>query len=264
MLLVSVAAQTYQGFRLCISDQTEDSAIFSCPEFIAVSRLLELQGNQVAVQRHLPRRGIAEQRQFLFEQSAARYCLYLDDDLLLEPWVIEHTVQALQESGCGFAGRAPIGLSYCNEVRPEEQEIEFWDGPPEPEVIAPGGEKWQRYRLHNAANLLHVEKKLGIGPDEQRLYRVAWVGGCVLYDAEKLRSIGAFSFWEQLPEDHCGEDVLVQLKLAEKYGGCGVLPSGVYHQELVTTIPHRYINAPEYLSSAAAEDLSSKDQADSA
>ena len=40
---------------------------------------------------------------------------------------------------------------------------------------------------------------------------------------------------------------LVQLRVMERFGGCGLLPSGAYHQELPTTIPNRDINAPEYL-----------------
>jgi hypothetical protein len=29
-----------------------------------------------------------------------------------------------------------------------------------------------------------------------------------------------------------------------KFGGCGLLPSGVYHQELETTIKNREVDAP--------------------
>ena len=36
---------------------------------------------------------------------------------------------------------------------------------------------------------------LRLEPDEDRLYRVAWVGGCVLYDTAKLREAGGFEFW---------------------------------------------------------------------
>jgi hypothetical protein len=75
-------------------------------------------------------------------------------------------------------------------------------------------------------------------------YRVAWVGGCVLYDTRKLRAGGGFDFWTDLPPDHCGEDVLAQLKVMARYGGCGLLPSGVYHQELPTAVPDRRVNAP--------------------
>ena len=64
-----------------------------------------------------------------------------------------------------------------------------------------------------------------------------------MYDTAKLRDIGGYLFWKQLPVEHCGEDVLVQLRMMEVYGGCGIVPSGVYHQELPTTISDRRIVA---------------------
>ncbi len=92
-----------------------------------------------------------------------------------------------------------------------------------------------------------MQKSLGLTQKEQRKYRVAWVGGCVMYDTEKLRRLGGYSFWQQLPSEHCGEDVLVQLRLMELYGGCGIIPSGVYHQELPTTIVDRSSPADKYV-----------------
>jgi hypothetical protein len=68
-----------------------------------------------------------------------------------------------------------------------------------------------------------------------------------LYDAARLRSVGGFSFWKDLPPEHSGEDVLSQLRVMELYGGCGLIPSGVYHQELPTTIPNRQVDAPKAL-----------------
>ena len=79
------------------------------------------------------------------------------------------------------------------------------------------------------------------------LYKIAWAGGCVMYDTEKLKAVGGFDFWKELPHDHCGEDVLAQLRVMKKYGGCGIIPSGVYHQELETTVHDRTVNAPECL-----------------
>jgi hypothetical protein len=84
--------------------------------------------------------------------------------------------------------------------------------------------------------------------DAERLYRVAWVGGCVLYDVARLRSVGGFEFWQDLPIEHCGEDVLAQLRVMARYGGAGLFPSGAYHQELPTTVTERRVNAPEVLS----------------
>ena len=69
-----------------------------------------------------------------------------------------------------------------------------------------------------------------------------------MYDAVKLRQAGGFNFWQDLPTWHSGEDVLAQLRVMRAYGGCGLIPSGVYHQELPTTVPDRQVNAPEVLS----------------
>ena len=32
-----------------------------------------------------------------------------------------------------------------------------------------------------------------------------------------------------------------------RYGGCGLIPSGVYHQELPTTVEDRRVDAPRVL-----------------
>ncbi|KAF3885357.1 MULTISPECIES: glycosyltransferase family 2 protein [Nostocales] len=245
--LTSLIAQTYRDFRVVISDQTEDSNSIESGEVQAVLRVLQSHGHVVEVYKNLPRRGIAQQRQFLLEQAKATYALFLDDDLILEPFVVENMLVALQEENCGFVGSAVIGLSFINDIRPHEQKIEFWNGPVQPEVVKSDTSQWERWRLHNAANLYHIQKNLDLTPDRQRKYRVAWVGACVMYDTEKLRGIGGYSFWQQLPSEHCGEDVLVQLRLMELYGGCGIIPSGVYHQELPTTIIDRSCPANKYV-----------------
>lgn len=245
--MTSLAAQTFQDWRLIISDQGNVIDAASSGVVKAAASVLNLHRHQVEIHKHLPRRGMAEQRQFLLDQVHAPYALYLDDDLILEPWVIANLVKAMQEENCGFVGNSVIGLSYINDYRPFQQKIEFWDGPIKPELIEPESEKWYRYELHNAANLLHVQQKLRLEPDTIRKYKVAWVAVCVLYDVEKLRSIGGYKFWEELPDEHSGEDVLAQLRVMAKYGGCGLIPSGVYHLELPTTIPVREVDAPKVL-----------------
>lgn len=239
--LTSLAAQTFRNFRLVVSDQSEGARSTDAAEVRAVLRVLEAHGHEIELHENRRRRGMAEQRGFLLSRARGRYALFLDDDLILEPDVIERMVAALGEERCGFVGCAPIGLSYRNDVRPEEQVIELWEGPVEPEEVRPGRREWERHRLHNAANLLHAQERLG---GERRKYRVAWVGGCVLYDVEKLRATGGFSFWSELPVDHAGEDVAVQVRVMARYGGCGLIPSGVYHQELPTTVGDRRVNAP--------------------
>src|SRR6185437_9109016 len=89
--------------------------------------------------------------------------------------------------------------------------------------------------------------RLNLTPERRRKYHVAWIGGCVLYDAVALRESGGFTFWHELPPQHCGEDVLAQLRVMARFGGCGLIPSGAFHQELPTTIPFRDVDAPKAL-----------------
>jgi GT2 family glycosyltransferase len=242
--LISLAAQTERDFRVIVSDQSEGKDVAGHGVVTAIVRVLRSHGHEVELFKHMPRRGMAEQRQFLLDQVTAPYALFLDDDLILEPYVLHNMLEAITSEDCGFVGSALIGLSYVNNIRPHEQAIEFWEGPVMPETIFPGSPEWERHRLHNAANILHVAQKLDLTPKNPRKYRVAWVGGCVMYDAAKLRSAGGFEFWKELPLEHSGEDVLAQVRVMARYGGCGLIPSGVYHQELPTTLPDRQVDAP--------------------
>jgi GT2 family glycosyltransferase len=243
--LTALFAQTFGDFRVVVSDQTEGAGAGDSPEVQAVIRVLRLRGHVVDFLRHLPRRGMAEQRQFLLDQARAPYVLFLDDDVMLEPGVVERMMTAIREEGCGFVGCGLIGASFVDDVRPDEQAVELWEGPVEPETVRPGSPAWERWRLHNAANLHHLQQRLGVR--STRKYRVAWVGGCVLYDTAKLRACGGYSFWTQLPAAHAGEDVLAQLRVMQRFGGCGLLPSGAYHLELPTTVPDRRVDAPRVL-----------------
>jgi GT2 family glycosyltransferase len=248
--LTSLCAQTYRDFRVVISDQSdqaENQASLQAGEVQAALRVLQAHGHAIATHHHLPRRGMAEQRQFLLDQATAPYVLFLDDDLILESWLVDRLLKAIQEENCGFVGSTVIGLSFEQDVRPHQQQVEFWQGSVQPEVVRSGTPQWERYRLHNAANLYHVQQRLQLTPDTIQKYRVAWVRGCVLYDTAKLRSVGGFKFWQDLPANHCGEDVLAQLRVMAKDGGCGIMPSGAYHQELPTTIRDRSIDAPQLL-----------------
>lgn len=244
--LTALAFQQCRDFRVVIADQS-DAAVERDDTLAAVVRVLAAHGIDVAIHRNLPRLGLAQQREFLLEQADGRYCLFIDDDVILEPWVLGMLRDVLDTQGCGFAGNAVIGLSYKDDVRPHEQEVERITGRVEPECVTPGTPAWQRHRLHNAANLLHVQQALAAIPEQPVLYKVAWVGGCVMYRTEYLRAVGGFGFWKELPLAHCGEDVLAQLRVAAGYGGCGVMPSGAYHQELETSVPDRHVNAPEIL-----------------
>ncbi|MES1024645.1 glycosyltransferase family A protein [Gloeocapsa sp. BRSZ] len=245
--LTSLCAQTYRAFRVIISDQTEDKDATETKEVQAAIRVLESHGHQVIAYKNLPRRGIAQQRQFLLEKATSPYVLYLDDDVICESYVVHNLLTTIAEEKCGFVGNAFIGLSFLHDIRLHEQQIEFWDTPITPELVKPGTSAWERWKLHNAANLYHIQQRYNITCDRPHKYRVAWVAGCVLYDRLKLLDVGGFHFWQELPTQACGEDVLAQLRVMARYGGCGVLPSGVYHQELPTTISDRSVDAPQIL-----------------
>ena len=243
----SLIYQNFQDFRLIISDQGDSDLVSESMELKTIFNVLEDHGRTVEVHHHLPRRGMAEQRQFLLDQVTAPYALFIDDDIILEAYGIENLVKAIREEDCGFVGYAVIGLSYKDDHRPGEEEVEFWEGRVLPELVSPESPSWQRYKLHNAANVYHVQNRLGITPENPRKYKVAWTGGCALYNTEYLRSIGGFQFWKELPTTHCGEDVLAQVRVMARYGGCGLMPTGAYHLELPTTLPDRSIDAPKVL-----------------
>lgn len=245
--LAGLVGQTYPSLRIVVSSQSPADERVLAPEAETVVRVLRAMGRTVDIDRHLPRRGMAEHRQSLLDRASAPYALFLDDDVLLEPDLVDRLVRAIGRAGCGFIGSAVVGLSFDGDVRPDEERVEFWDGPVTPESIAPGSPAWDRHRLHNAANLHHLRRSSEPG---DRLYRVAWVGGCVLYDTAKLRDAGGFDFWPELPETHAGEDVLAELNVLRRHGGAGLFPSGAYHLELPTTIPDRRHDAPFLLQPA--------------
>lgn len=249
-VLTSLLAQTFQDFNVIISDQSEDPSqtVYSPVIQTLVRRLRwrrqpDERSHAVHIYHHLPRRGMAEQRHFLLSLTRARYVHFLDDDVLLDPPVMERMVRVIQEERCGFVGCPATGLNYLGDVRPHEQNIELWHGPVRPEPFTPDNLPWDRHQINNAANPLHLEQKL-LQPGQVLRYKVAWIGGAnVLYDRAKLLDVGGFSWWERLPPNHAGEEVVVQFLLIRKYGGCGILPSGTYHLGLQTNVPEREHNA---------------------
>ncbi len=243
--LASLFGQTFRDFDLVIADQTEPEYAVDRGELLTLRRAFELRGQRVQYIRRPHRRGMAEQRQFLLSQARAPFILYLDDDLLLEPEVVERMLAVLRGERCGFVGMAPIGLSHVDDVRPHEQQIEIWDGPVQPEEYVFETVPWQRYKLHNAANPLHLGQMYA--RDRVVRYKIAWVGACVMFDRQKLVDVGGYSWWPELPPEHCGEDVLAELLVMRRYGGCGVLPSGVYHLELPTNVPNRRHNTDDLI-----------------
>src|SRR5699024_2232294 len=136
-LMVTLSAlcfQNFKNFEVIVSDQS-DEPVEGAPAITAVTRVLEHHGNKVTFIRNLPRLGMAQQRQFLLDEATGEYALFLDDDVLLEPWALETMVKVIEEEKCRLTGMFVIGLNYKDDVRYHQQHIEFWNGPVEPEVI---------------------------------------------------------------------------------------------------------------------------------
>jgi GT2 family glycosyltransferase len=234
MTLAGIAAQTcLERCRVIVADQSREDCRDS-PVVTSLLRVIEARRAPVSWHRREERRGIAEQRHFLLEESRSPYVLFIDDDVFMESWVIQRLVETIREQECAFVGAFPTGLSFRRDERPQQQIIEYWEGPVEPEEVEPDSPRWERAQLHRAANAYHVAARLE--PGETRLYKVAWVACCILYEREKLNTVGGFSFWPRLPRFHAGEEVLVQNLLMRLWGGCAILPSGTYHSEMPSTV----------------------------
>lgn len=233
MTLSGIAGQSFSDLRLVLSDQS-DAPVVEEPVVKAMLRLIEARGGSYETHYRAPSQGIAEQRDFLLRQATAPAVLYLDDDVWMEPWVLETMLRLLNSQKCAFIGAFPAGLSYRDDVRPQQQALEFWEGAVQPEVVEQGAPEWERWNLHRAANLWHAARRLP--PGAVRLYKVAWVASCILYDRQKLLDVGGFAFWSRLPRYHSGEEVLVQNLLMRRWGGCGMVPSGTYYSQLNSTV----------------------------
>ena len=241
--LAGLHAQTYRDFAVVIADQTETGPYLQDGELVSLCRALELAGHPVRSLVNLPRRGMAEQRQFLLDHSDAPLVHYLDDDVLLGATMLERMVAVLEGERCGFVGAGVSGLRHLESLRPEDLEpFEPWRGPVRPEPHAWETIPWQRYRLHIRDNPWHLSRLFAADGRTVR-YKVVWVGANVLYDRQKLESVGAFRWWVHLPRDHSGEEVLAQLLLARRYGGCGILPAEAYHLQVASQVPDREVKA---------------------
>ncbi|MFY1635705.1 glycosyltransferase [Solwaraspora sp. WMMB335] len=247
--LAGLAAQEGpDGFGVVVSDQSDAGPAWAEPAAATMVRVLRHAGRPVLLTRRLPRRGLAEHRAYLLSLSTARLVLLLDDDVWLRPGTVSRLVTAIADLRCGFVGNAVHGLSYLDDVRPEDHDgyVE-WDGRPVPEEIRPDTPQWQRARIHSAANLAHITDNLDLAPGDWRAYRVSWIGGCVLFDRAKLVAAGGFDFWPRMPADHQGEDVAAQLAVLRRYGGAGIVPSGAYHLESPTTVTRRRVECWQVL-----------------
>jgi rfaE bifunctional protein kinase chain/domain/rfaE bifunctional protein nucleotidyltransferase chain/domain len=255
--LAGLAAQDDPEFRVVVGDQSDGEPDWAHPAAAAMVRVLEAQGHPVERLRTLPRRGLAEHRERLLEHSVrtapgAVDVLFLDDDVWLEPGQLATMVGARRELDCGFVGEAVQGLSHLGDERAHETAaFEQWQGRAEPELVRQGSPQFERWPLHNAANLAHVAQSLELGQSDWRAYKIAWVGGCVLFERAALVEAGGFRFWRSLEAEHSGEDVVAQWRVMERRGGAGIVPSGAVHLEAPTTVIDREHDAKERIDTMA-------------
>ena len=99
MTLSGVAAQTLSDVHVIVADQSDEPAQHE-PVVQALLRVVEARGGSYEWHHRLPSRGIAEQRDFLLNRATADSVLYLDDDVLMEPWVLDTAVR--RPSGTGL------------------------------------------------------------------------------------------------------------------------------------------------------------------
>ncbi len=223
--------------RVVVADQ---SASHDDPVVLGVRRVLEHLGHQLEWHARPDRRGVAEQRDFLLGRAVSRRCVLLDDDVLLAPGSLRRLCEALDQVGGGFVGMAMTGLSHVADERLHEHvSFEPWPDRVEPERLRKDTPAWERWRLHNAANPVHLARRHVPLEQPWVAYKVAWIAGCVLFDTAALREVGGFDFWQRLGPTGAGEDVAVQLAVMERRGGSALLPSGAFHLEVETTLPER-------------------------
>ena len=234
--LASLANQRYPSFR--VTAALPRPAGSEAPQLSGLVWVLETRGHAVRLVDASGSPLDGGRAQALFDRAAAEYVLVVDDGVFLEADLMGRLVAGIRASGSAFVGSNVVDLRFRDEHRPEEEAIEFWDGPVRPEEIGVESRGWARRKVHRGANLQHLRERLPRTRD--RLYRVADIAGCVLYDTAKLRSVGGF----RPARDHGRRRSIpstsasaTQLRLLERYGGAGLFPSGAYRLTPIASEP---------------------------
>ena len=104
--LTSLSSQSFSDYSVTISDQSSGDPPWMRKEIQAIVRVLEIHRHEVCLLRHVPRRGMAEQRHFLLGLAKAPY--------------VSQFVRALLESGeqvLLFAHHHAVMDTYRQELR---------------------------------------------------------------------------------------------------------------------------------------------------
>src|ERR1700712_1429927 len=99
--LTSLYYQSETSFDIVVADQSGDNALEEDQTIQTIKRLLEIKGHSVSILKNLPAKGMAQQRQFLLDHSTSKYSLFLDDDLILDSYVVRNMKRVLIEQAIG-------------------------------------------------------------------------------------------------------------------------------------------------------------------
>ena len=238
--LAGLAAQSGVRFRVVVSDQSEGPASYTTPAAQTLVRALRRRGTDVELCRHLPRRGMADTGLPPLPGGGARGAL-------------PRRRRVARSRGAPSPARcAPhVGVRvrrrrHAGALPPRRPTARGMRGPSrsgpagwEPETIEEGrprlglGGRGQR-RQRGAPGGVCSDSTSAPSPRPGTLYAVTrshGAAGCVLFDRSALLDAGGFDFWQAVPADAHGEDVLAQLRVMARHGGAGILPSGAYHQQ---------------------------------
>lgn len=256
--LASLAAQRYPAFRVVVDISL---GLETAGALDALFRLLEARGHPVHVEARLSDGG-GPVRDLERPGGSAPYLLVVEEGVFLEPDLIGRLVAAIRATPSGFVGSSAVSLGERSERSAGGPAgISFWDGPVRPEVLSAAVQA-ERRRLHLGANLHDLRERLPRTRD--RLYRIADIDGCVLYDTEKLRSIGGLPAAElgSPADDRVGDvgsdvpdpgRVVAQRRLLARHGGAGLFPSGAFRLVPAVAMP-----APTVPSGAGGEPAAGK------
>ena len=203
------------------------------PVVKTLGRVIEERGGAVEWHHRPPLHGIAEQRDFLLRQATAETVLYLDDDVLMEPWVSSGYSRFSKMRGAALWERFPQGCHIAT-------------------IGDPISRRSTSGRIRCYRRLLNWRAGSGsAGSCTGRRTSITLPIRCLLDHGGATRSPGSppasstigasWRPWGLLVLAAAAalslrEEVLVQNLLMRRWGGCGMVPSGTYYSQVPTTV----------------------------